>query len=85
MNNPINSKENESRLSHITTAIRESYKKHGGIKHLEEPCLPSKKEVGKLVKLLSTRVFTRKQPATITILRDIFWSNVPALWNVYQI
>ncbi len=57
MNNPINSKENESRLSHITNSIRKSYEKHGGIKHLEEPCLPSKKEVGKLVKLLSTIMF----------------------------
>jgi serine O-acetyltransferase len=57
MDNPINSKENESRLSHITTAISKSYEKHGGIKHLEEPILPSKKEVGKLVKLLSTIMF----------------------------
>ncbi len=57
MSIPKNSKEIESRLSHITTAIRESYEKHGGIKHLEEPCLPSTKEVGKLVKLLSTIMF----------------------------
>jgi len=57
MHNSINSKENGSRLSQITNAIKDSYERLGGINHLEEPNLPSKSEVGKLVKLLSTIMF----------------------------
>ena len=57
MPNSINSKNNVARLNHITKAIRDSYERLGGINHIEEPNLPSKKEVGKLVKLLSTIMF----------------------------
>ncbi|MHC4307547.1 MAG: serine O-acetyltransferase EpsC [Planctomycetota bacterium] len=57
MYNSINSDKNAPRLSHITKALSNSYEKHGGINHLEGPNLPSKLEVGKLVKLLSTIMF----------------------------
>ena len=57
MRNSINSKKNGSRLNQITKTIRDSYEKLGGINHLEEPNLPSKTEVKKLVKLLSTIMF----------------------------
>jgi len=57
MNNSINSDKNAPRLSYITKALSNSYEKHGGINHLEGPNLPSKKEVQKLVKLLSTIMF----------------------------
>lgn len=57
MHNSVKSEKNVGRLSQITKAIRDSYEKLGGINHLEEPNLPSRKEVGKLVKLLSTIMF----------------------------
>ncbi len=57
MDNSINSKINGLRLNQITKSIRNSYERLGGINHLEEPNLPSKKEVSKLVKLLSTIMF----------------------------
>ncbi len=57
MDNSLNSKKNGSRLNQITKTIRDSYEKLGGINHLEEPNLPSKKEVAKLVKSLSTIMF----------------------------
>ena len=57
MYNSINSDKNAPRLSYITKALSNSYEKHGGINHLEGPNLPSKLEVGKLVKLLSTIMF----------------------------
>ncbi|MFQ5963908.1 MAG: serine O-acetyltransferase [Candidatus Scalinduaceae bacterium] len=57
MYNSKNGKADGARLNQITKAIRDSYEKLGGINHLEEPNLPSKKEVIKLVKLLSTIMF----------------------------
>lgn len=46
-----------SRLNKITGAIKDSYERLGGINHLDEPNLPSKKEVRALVKSLSSLVF----------------------------
>lgn len=57
MRNSINSEKDGQRLGRITKNIRDSYERLGGINHLQEPNLPSKKEVGKLVKLLSTIMF----------------------------
>ncbi len=57
MYNSINSDKNAPRLSYITKALSDSYERHGGINHLEGPNLPSKLEVEKLVRLLSTIMF----------------------------
>ncbi len=57
MDNSINSDKNAPRLSYITKALSNSYEKHGGINHLEGRLGPSKLEVEKLVKLLSTIMF----------------------------
>lgn len=46
-----------SRLDTITAAIKDSYKRLGGINHFEEPNLPSKKEVKNMVKALSSLLF----------------------------
>ncbi len=50
-------KNNLTRLNQITESIRDSYELLGGINHMGEPNLPSKKEVRTLVKLLSALVF----------------------------
>ncbi|GJQ59083.1 MAG: serine acetyltransferase [Candidatus Scalindua sp. AMX11] len=57
MENTIDSKKNELRLNQITETILDSYERLGGINHLEGPNLPSKKEVSRLVKSLSTIMF----------------------------
>ena len=48
---------NLSRLNQITESIKDSYEQLGGINHMGEPNLPSKKEVINLVKSLSSLVF----------------------------
>ena len=57
MQNSKDNKGNGARLDQITSAIKDSYDRLGVINHLEGPNLPSKNEVEKLVKLLSTIMF----------------------------
>jgi len=84
MYNPINSDKNAPRLSYITKALSNSYEKHGGINHLEGPNLPSKLEVEKLVKLLSTIMFPgfyEEVTGNKDHLDAYLLHNVPAHWN----
>ncbi|MGR3177550.1 MAG: serine O-acetyltransferase [Candidatus Anammoxibacter sp.] len=66
-----------SRLNKITTGISDSYERLGGINHLDGPNLPSKSEVGDLVKSLSTLLFPGFYEET-TGSRSNFAGNIVA-------